>query len=170
MVISAERAAAETIHGCGGFVEASSDLAKARKSTDPKPDYLHITVELQIIDGLVKDRVQCVPNGYYFLPIYDKEFSLSGKVIGVVGDPSYSAHAVDGPQDVKVSIKRVSNPQDSSISVLTFPKSGFKFDNVIPGVYELQAEYPMLVVHSSSEPYIELDYGDLDICDICYLL
>lgn len=24
------------------------------------------------MDGLVKDRTQCSPNGYYFIPVYDK--------------------------------------------------------------------------------------------------
>lgn len=79
-------AATETIHGCGGFVEASPDLAKARKPSDPKLDYSHITVELQTLDGLVKDKVQCAPNGYYFLPVYDKgTFSLHVK-----GPPGWS--------------------------------------------------------------------------------
>ncbi|XP_058008575.1 uncharacterized protein LOC110645700 isoform X2 [Hevea brasiliensis] len=29
-------------------------------------------VELRTVDGLVKDRTQCAPNGYYFIPVYDK--------------------------------------------------------------------------------------------------
>ncbi|KAL0289488.1 UNVERIFIED_CONTAM: hypothetical protein Sangu_2613200 [Sesamum angustifolium] len=67
---------AESIQGCGGFVEASSALIKSRKPTDGKLDYSHVTVELQTLDGLVKDRTQCAPNGYYFIPVYDKPFSL----------------------------------------------------------------------------------------------
>lgn len=31
-----------------------------------------LQVELQTLDGLVKDRTQCAPNGYYFIPVYDK--------------------------------------------------------------------------------------------------
>lgn len=27
------------------------------------------------MDGLVKDRTQCAPNGYYFIPVYDKVIS-----------------------------------------------------------------------------------------------
>ncbi|XP_058077025.1 uncharacterized protein LOC131225505 [Magnolia sinica] len=65
-------AAADTIQGCGGFVEASSSLIKSRKPSDTKLDYSHITVELRTVDGLVKDRTQCAPNGYYFIPVYDK--------------------------------------------------------------------------------------------------
>ncbi|KAK6941103.1 hypothetical protein RJ641_030634 [Dillenia turbinata] len=63
---------ANSIHGCGGFVEASPSLIRSRKSTDAKFDYSHITVELQTVDGLVKERTQCAPNGYYFIPVYDK--------------------------------------------------------------------------------------------------
>ncbi|KAD3338151.1 hypothetical protein E3N88_33672 [Mikania micrantha] len=63
---------ADAIQGCGGFIEASSSLIKSRKPTDAKLDYSHITVELRTLDGLVKDRTQCAPNGYYFIPVYDK--------------------------------------------------------------------------------------------------
>ncbi|KAH6758040.1 Carbohydrate-binding-like fold [Perilla frutescens var. hirtella] len=64
--------AADSIQGCGGFVEASSELIKSRKPTDGKLDYSHVTVELRTLDGLVKDQTQCAPNGYYFMPVYDK--------------------------------------------------------------------------------------------------
>ncbi|KAF4370085.1 uncharacterized protein LOC115708837 [Cannabis sativa] len=63
---------ADSIHGCGGFVEASSSLVKAKKASDLKLDYSHITIELKTLDGLVKERTQCAPNGYYFIPVYDK--------------------------------------------------------------------------------------------------
>ncbi|KAL8138821.1 hypothetical protein V2J09_004822 [Rumex salicifolius] len=63
---------ADSIHGCGGFVEANRGLIKSRKPSDAKLDYSHITVELQTVDGLVKDWTQCAPNGYYFIPVYDK--------------------------------------------------------------------------------------------------
>ncbi|KAK1419900.1 hypothetical protein QVD17_29333 [Tagetes erecta] len=33
-------------------------------------------VEMRTLDGLVKDRTQCAPNGYYFIPVYDKELML----------------------------------------------------------------------------------------------
>ncbi|XWS31841.1 hypothetical protein CRYUN_Cryun23aG0110800 [Craigia yunnanensis] len=65
-------ASANSVHGCGGFVEASSSVIKSRRATDAKLDYSHITVELRTVDGLVKDRTQCAPNGYYFIPVYDK--------------------------------------------------------------------------------------------------
>ncbi|KAL5561032.1 hypothetical protein UlMin_030779 [Ulmus minor] len=72
VIASISATSADSIHGCGGFVEASSSLIKARKATDVKLDYSHITVELRTLDGLVKDRTQCAPNGYYFIPVYDK--------------------------------------------------------------------------------------------------
>ncbi|CAD6238726.1 unnamed protein product [Miscanthus lutarioriparius] len=65
-------AASDEIHGCGGFVETSSGLAKSRKASDSKLDYSDITVELCTVDGLVKESTQCAPNGYYFIPVYDK--------------------------------------------------------------------------------------------------
>ncbi|KAL3685286.1 hypothetical protein R1sor_003308 [Riccia sorocarpa] len=64
--------AADSIQGCGGFVEASSVLAKLRRPSDPKLDYSHMTIELHTLDGLIKDRTQCAPNGYYYLPVYDR--------------------------------------------------------------------------------------------------
>lgn len=65
-------ATADGINGCGGFIEASPSLTRSRKPSDPKLDYSHIVVELHTIDGLVKDSTQCAPNGYYFIPVYDK--------------------------------------------------------------------------------------------------
>jgi len=57
------------IAGCGGFVEASSHLAKDVKS---KLDLSSIKVKLTTLDGITKDHTDCAPNGYYFIPIYDK--------------------------------------------------------------------------------------------------
>ncbi|KAF3495687.1 hypothetical protein DY000_02056889, partial [Brassica cretica] len=42
------------------------------------------TVELQTVDGLVKDSTQCAPNGYYFIPVYDKG-SFTLKINGPEG-------------------------------------------------------------------------------------
>ncbi|XP_027099594.2 uncharacterized protein [Coffea arabica] len=88
---------ADSIQGCGGFVEANAALIKLRKPTDPKLDYSHITVELRTLDGLVKDRTQCAPNGYYFIPVYDKGSFLI-KVKGPEGwswDPEQVPVVVD---------------------------------------------------------------------------
>lgn len=88
---------ADSILGCGGFVEASSALIKSRKATDAKLDYSHITVELRTVDGLMKDRTQCAPNGYYFIPVYDKG-SFVIKIKGPEGwswDPTQVPVVVD---------------------------------------------------------------------------
>ncbi|KAJ7534510.1 hypothetical protein O6H91_13G097300 [Diphasiastrum complanatum] len=90
-------ASADSIQGCGGFVEASATLAKLRKLSDPKLDYSQMTVELQTLDGLVKDQTQCAPNGYYFLPVYDKGTFLI-KIKGPSGwsfDPEQVIAVVD---------------------------------------------------------------------------
>ncbi|BAT86244.1 hypothetical protein VIGAN_04387700 [Vigna angularis var. angularis] len=79
-------ASADSIYGCGGFVEASSSLVKSRKQSDTKLDYSDVTVELQTVDGLVKDRTQCAPNGYYFIPVYDK----GSFVIKINGPPGWT--------------------------------------------------------------------------------
>ncbi|XP_004288537.1 PREDICTED: nodal modulator 1 [Fragaria vesca subsp. vesca] len=79
---------ADSIHGCGGFVEASSALIKARKASDAKLDYSHITVELRTVDGLLKESTQCAPNGYYFIPVYDK----GSFVIKINGPQGWSLH------------------------------------------------------------------------------
>ncbi|XP_016491513.2 uncharacterized protein LOC107811149 [Nicotiana tabacum] len=90
-------ATADSIQGCGGFVEASSELIKSRKSSDPKLDYSNIIVELRTLDGLVKERTHCAPNGYYFIPVYDKGSFLI-KVNGPEGwswDPKQVPIAID---------------------------------------------------------------------------
>ncbi|CAN4101896.1 unnamed protein product [Withania somnifera] len=90
-------ATADSIQGCGGFVEASSGLIKSRKSSDPKLDYSNIIVELRTLDGLVKERTHCAPNGYYFIPVYDKGSFLI-KVNGPEGwswDPEQVPVAID---------------------------------------------------------------------------
>ncbi|KAL9435513.1 hypothetical protein AB3S75_021731 [Citrus x aurantiifolia] len=72
IIYSIAAVSADSIHGCGGFVEASSSLIKSRKATEARLDYSHVTVELRTLDGLVKESTQCAPNGYYFIPVYDK--------------------------------------------------------------------------------------------------
>ncbi|EPS72179.1 hypothetical protein M569_02578, partial [Genlisea aurea] len=67
-----ELTVADSIRGCGGFLEASSALIRSKKIGDAKLDFSHVTVELRTLDGLVKDLTQCAPNGYYFIPVYDK--------------------------------------------------------------------------------------------------
>lgn len=35
-------------------------------------DFSNIVVKLVTLDGVLKGTTECAPNGYYFLPIYDK--------------------------------------------------------------------------------------------------
>lgn len=97
IIYSIAAVSADSIHGCGGFIEASSSLIKSRKTTDARLDYSHVTVELRTLDGLVKESTQCAPNGYYFIPVYDKG-SFVIKVNGPEGwswDPDKVAVTVD---------------------------------------------------------------------------
>lgn len=92
----------DAILGCGGFVQASQELAKWVMCVDgtivspvqwlthdarftlsshcitphrvmtKKMDFSNIKVKLVTSDGVLKASTECAPNGYYFLPIYDK--------------------------------------------------------------------------------------------------
>ncbi|KAL5996451.1 hypothetical protein ACLOJK_026530 [Asimina triloba] len=110
-----------------------------------------LLVELQTIDGLVKDRTQCAPNGYYFIPVYDKVpvvvdqngcnanadinfqftgFTVSGIVLGAVGGGSCSSKD-GGPSNVKVELLSVDDNLVSS--VFTSSSGVYSFRNIIPG-------------------------------------
>lgn len=117
-------AAADSIQGCGGFVEASSELIKSRKSSDPKLDYSNIIVELRTLDGLVKERTHCAPNGYYFIPVYDKGSFL----IKVNGPEGWSWD----PEQVPVSIDHTgcNGNEDINFRFTGFTVSGRIVGNV----------------------------------------
>ncbi|XP_074267787.1 uncharacterized protein LOC141591371 [Silene latifolia] len=198
---------ADSIHGCGGFIEASSPLIKSRKSSDAKLDYSHITVELQTLDGLVKDRTQCAPNGYYFIPVYDKGsfmikikgpkgwtwdpdmasvvvdqmgcngnedinfrftgFSVSGRVLGVVGGDSCVSKE-GGPSNVAVEL--FSSADDLVSSVYTSSTRDYFFKNVTPGRYKLRASHPDMTVEVRGPTEVELGFGNLVLDDIFSVL
>lgn len=115
-------ASADPIHGCGGFIEASSALIKSRKPTDAKLDYSHVTVELRTVDGLVKDRTQCAPNGYYFIPVYDKGSFL----VEIKGPEGWSWE----PHKVPVSVDRNGCNANEDIN---FQFTGFTLSGRIMG-------------------------------------
>lgn len=126
---SASPAIANSIHGCGGFVEATSSLIKAGKASDAKFDasdakfdYSHITVELQTVDGLVKDRTQCAPNGYYFIPVYDK----GSFVVTVKGPDGWSWN----PARVPVIVDQNGCNADADIN---FQLTGFVLSGKVRG-------------------------------------
>ncbi|KAL2934972.1 Nodal modulator 3 [Bienertia sinuspersici] len=113
---------ADSIHGCGGFIEASSSLIKSRKPSDAKLDYSHITVELQTQDGLVKDWTQCAPNGYYFIPVYDK----GSFMIKVKGPEGWSWE----PEKVPVIVDRMGCNANEDIN---FRFTGFSLSGRVLG-------------------------------------
>ncbi|KAL7598455.1 hypothetical protein Lser_V15G27442 [Lactuca serriola] len=112
----------DAIQGCGGFVEARSSLIKSRKPTDAKLDYSHIAVELRTLDGLVKDRTQCAPNGYYFIPVYEK----GSYVIKVKGPEGWSWD----PDQVPVLVDHTGCNRNEDIN---FRFTGFSISGKVVG-------------------------------------
>ncbi|KAL3649360.1 hypothetical protein CASFOL_005763 [Castilleja foliolosa] len=115
-------AIADSIQGCGGFVEASQALIKSRKPTDAKLDYSHVTVELRTLDGLVKDRTQCAPNGYYFMPVYDK----GSYVIKIKGPEGWTC----APEQVPVVVDHTGCNANEDIN---FQFTGFTLSGRVVG-------------------------------------
>ncbi|KAJ3676057.1 hypothetical protein LUZ60_003469 [Juncus effusus] len=113
---------ADEIHGCGGFVQASSGLVKGWKASDSKLDYSDITVELCTTDGLVKERTQCAPNGYYFMPVYDK----GSFIVRVKGPKGWSWD----PEKVPVTVDHNGCNQNADIN---FKFTGFMLAGRVVG-------------------------------------
>ncbi|CAH1417541.1 unnamed protein product [Lactuca virosa] len=113
---------ADAIQGCGGFVEARSSLINSRKPTDAKLNYSHIAVELRTLDGLVKDRTQCAPNGYYFIPVYEK----GSYVIKVKGPEGWSWD----PDQVPVLVDHTGCNRNEDIN---FRFTGFSISGKVVG-------------------------------------
>ncbi|AQK91365.1 Carbohydrate-binding-like fold [Zea mays] len=178
--------ASDEIHGCGGVVEASSGLAKSRKASDSKLDYSDITVELCTVDGLVKESTQCAPNGYYFIPVYDKVpviidhngcngnadinfqftgFMISGKVVGAVGGKSCSKRG--GPAGVKIEL--MTDSDELIASALTSSSGEYSFTNIIPGRYILRASHPDYEIELRGSPEIDLRFGNAVADDVFFV-
>ncbi|XP_075491887.1 uncharacterized protein LOC142530019 [Primulina tabacum] len=141
---------ADTIQGCGGFVEASSDLIKSRRPATAKLDYSHVTVELRTLDGLVKDQTQCAPNGYYFIPIYDK----GSFVIKIKGPNGWSF----APEQVPVVIDHTGCNANEDIN---FRFTGFTLSGRVVGAVGGDS-----CVHKSGGPSnvnVELLSGNGDV-------
>ncbi|BBG92681.1 Carbohydrate-binding-like fold, partial [Prunus dulcis] len=175
---------ADSIHGCGGFVEASSSLIKARKPTDAKLDYSHITVELRTVDGLLKDSTQCAPNGYYFIPVYDKG-SFVIKINGPEGwswNPEKVPVVVDhtgcnGSEDINfrftgfsISGRIVGAVGGGSCSVKNGGPSNIEVELLSDtGNYELRASHPDLKVEIRGSTEVKLGFGNGVVDDIFYV-
>ena len=94
--------AEDDIDGCGGFVRASGELGGGGK-----PDLSMIKAVLVSSDGTVKSEVECSPNGYYYMPMYDKSqykirvqgpvgyiFSPKEAKVGCSQDPSFQTYII----------------------------------------------------------------------------
>ena len=72
----------ESIEGCGGFVSPSADIARSGVASGA--DLSSVKVQLLTSSGMVKYEEACAPNGYYYIPMYDKGHFVI-KVIGPEG-------------------------------------------------------------------------------------
>lgn len=67
-------AAEGDVKGCMGFIKADSSMVLYNSTIlsnyrDEKPQFANIVVKLIGSDGNIKSSTECLPNGYYFLPI-----------------------------------------------------------------------------------------------------
>jgi hypothetical protein len=62
-------------------IQASHALVNARGAAAAKLDYSFISVELASILGTAKEKTECSPNGYYFIPVEDKVRGNLGPLI-----------------------------------------------------------------------------------------
>ena len=59
--------------GCGGFIELSPALAAYHRNHPDIPiDFSDVKIRLTTTEGLEKYSTECAPNGYYFIPVYEK--------------------------------------------------------------------------------------------------
>uniref|UniRef100_A0A453EWB4 Carbohydrate-binding-like fold protein n=1 Tax=Aegilops tauschii subsp. strangulata TaxID=200361 RepID=A0A453EWB4_AEGTS len=143
-------------------------------------------VELCTVDGLVKESTQCAPNGYYFIPVYDKVpvvidqngcngnadinfqftgFTVSGKIVGAVGGKSCSKDG--GPSGVKVEL--LSDLDELVASALTSSTGGYAFVNIIPGLYRLRASHPDYEIEMTGSSEVDLRFGNAVVDDVFFV-
>ncbi|KAK4337842.1 hypothetical protein RND71_042329 [Anisodus tanguticus] len=176
---------------------ASSELIKSRKSSDPKLDYSNIIVELRTLDCLVKERTHGAPNGYHFIPVYDKGSFLI-KVNGPEGwswDPEQVPVVIDhtgctGNEDINfiivgndggescsqkdrgpsnVNVELLSHTCDIVSSALSTPRGTYSFTNTIPKKYKLRASCHDLNVQVRGSAEIELGFENKIVDDFFFI-
>nr|CAD1833216.1 unnamed protein product [Ananas comosus var. bracteatus] len=175
IALFASSAAADDIHGCGGFVEASSHLVKSRKAS-VKLDYSDITGSFILrVKGpngwswepnnvpVVVDHNGC--NGNADINFRFTGFMISGKVVGAVGGESCSLKD-RGPSGVKVEL--LSPSDDVIASVLTSARGDYSFTNILPGKYKLQASHPDLEIKLGGSPEVNLGFGNVVVDDVFF--
>lgn len=52
----------------------SINYNKNRNLKNKKPSFANISVKLISKDGSIQSTTECMPNGYYFIPIYENVF------------------------------------------------------------------------------------------------
>ncbi|KAK1277905.1 hypothetical protein QJS04_geneDACA007053 [Acorus gramineus] len=163
---------------------ASASLIKSRSSSDAKLDYSHIKVELLTVDGLVKDGTHCAPNGYYFIPVYDK----GSFVVRVKGPEGWSWN----PDSVPVVVDQVGCNSNADIN---FRFTGFSISGRVvgavggkscslkdggpsgveielfssSGTYNLRASHPNIEVEVRGSTEVELGFGNAVVDDIFFV-
>jgi len=166
-LLLAPSAAQDDIDGCGGFVRASASLS----SGVSKPDLSTISAALVSADGLVKSTTECSPNGYFYVPIYDKaQYTLrvqgpagfifepaeqkvstadglcgQGKDVdfSIVGFALAGRVTSDGLDEGPAGVKMTLQGKDGSKSTTTTTAGGFySFTEAKPGVdYKITASH-----------------------------
>eukprot|EP00771_Trimastix_marina_P003856 gnl/Trimastix_PCT/569.p1 GENE.gnl/Trimastix_PCT/569~~gnl/Trimastix_PCT/569.p1 ORF type:complete len:1195 (-),score=440.27 gnl/Trimastix_PCT/569:175-3759(-) len=174
----------DEIIGCGGFVRASSTL---KQFASTKIDYSKIKVRYYSMDGILKDTFECAPNGYYFVPIYDRtDFKL--KVDAPEGwsfepeeivipyndkrceeDVNFaftgfsisgqvaSPGCAGGPTGVLVTLTGPENYEATT----TTEQGQFRFGNLLPGEYKVIASHPDQWVFTKDSLTAQLAWGSL---------
>eukprot|EP00736_Rhodelphis_marinus_P001635 Rmarinus@m.12723 len=104
--------------GCGGFVSVSPDIS----ADQTKFDFTSVRITLETTDGFVKDSVECTPNGYYFLSVYD----TAGIILRASGPAGWTFE----PSSVAVTLDEDASLCDSDIN---FVLSGFTLSGSVRG-------------------------------------
>lgn len=179
----------DDILGCGGFVRpiGTPDGAK-------KPDLSGVKAKLYTRSGLLKSETECAPNGYYYIPIYDRGTYL----IRVEGPPGWIFEPVE--QEVSSSEDGLCGQgKDIDFSIVGFALSGrvcsdgfntgpegvklelagssgskyrteteagglFSFKDAPPGSYRLTASHPKWKFRKSSVE-TTMEFGQAEVRD-----
>ncbi|KAJ5075910.1 nodal modulator 1-related [Anaeramoeba ignava] len=96
----------DSIKGCGGFIKISNELKNLIKTID----LTEISIELYNTDtNFLKEKQNCAPNGYYFIPIYEAKGDF---ILTVKGPEGWSFV----PNEFKVTISDEINTCENDIN------------------------------------------------------
>lgn len=80
---AAQDDAFDGVVGCGGFVAPSQDIVNSAVTVS---NLESVSVRISTPEGTVKHETTCAPNGYFFIPLYER----GNFVISVVGPDGWS--------------------------------------------------------------------------------